>query len=81
MQPWESGETADEREARREAYQRLVNAAKRIGLTADRLGDLLRQVATNESETRAFLSEIYGVPDALLDDMLRIRMADLQRDE
>ena len=81
MQPWEPGETADEREARREAYQRLVNAARRIGMSVDRLSDVLRQVASNETETRSFLTEVYGVPDALLDDMLRIRLADLQRDE
>jgi len=42
----------------------------------------VRQVAHNESETRRFLSEeVYGVPDALLDDLLRLRLADLPGDD
>lgn len=80
--PWTPGETPEEQAARREAYQRLVDAARRVGLPADRLGQLLRQVASNEQETRRFLSEeVYGVPDDLLDDLLRVRLADLRAEE
>lgn len=63
---------------REEAYQRLVAAARRAGLPLERLHDLLSQVAHNESETRRFLStEVYGVPDELLDDLVRVRLRDL----
>lgn len=72
------GETEEEQAARREAYERLVAAFKRAGLPSERLAQMLRQVADNESETRRFLAEqVYGVPDAILDHMVRIRMADL----
>ncbi|HEX2079770.1 MAG TPA: hypothetical protein VHG08_18790 [Longimicrobium sp.] len=80
-QPWDQGETPDEQAARREAYERLSAAARRVGLSLDRLGDLLRQVSTNESETRRFLAQVYGVPDELLDDLLRVRMQDLPRQD
>jgi hypothetical protein len=77
-QPWEPGETPEEQAARREAYQRLVDAARRVGLPLEQLSGALRQVARNETETRRFLAkEVYGVPDALLDDMVRVRLADL----
>ena len=76
-EPWEPGETPDEQAARREAYERLAAAARRVGLSLENLGDLLRQVSTNETETRRFLSEqVYGVPDEFLDDLLRVRLAD-----
>ena len=79
-QPWEPGETPDEQDARRQAYERLSSAARRVGMSLERLSDLLRQVTTNETETRRFLSnEVYGVPDELLDDLLRVRMADEAR--
>ncbi|HEU0300823.1 MAG TPA: hypothetical protein VFR37_15280, partial [Longimicrobium sp.] len=80
-QPWEPGETPDEQAARREAYERLSAAARRVGLSLDRLGDLLRQVSTNESETRRFLAQVYDVPDEFLDDLLRVRMKDLPRED
>ncbi len=77
-EPWEPGETPEEQAARREAYQRLVNAARRVGLPVERLASALREVARSETETRRFLAEeVYGVPDALLDDMVRVRLADL----
>lgn len=77
-EPWHPGETPDEQAARREAYERLSAAARRIGLPLERLSSLLRQVAHNEAETRRFLAdEVYGVPDTLLDDLLRVRLADL----
>ena len=78
-QPWEPGETPEEREARAEAYRRLSEAARRVGLSLERLGGMLREVAHNEAETRRFLSErVYGVPDDLLDDLLRVRMEGLE---
>lgn len=81
-EPWEPGETPREQAARREAYQRLVDAARRVGLPLERLGGLLRQVTTNETETRRFLAEeVYGVPDELLDDLLRVHLADLRDPE
>ncbi|HEX2189214.1 MAG TPA: hypothetical protein VHG51_09975 [Longimicrobiaceae bacterium] len=77
-QPWEPGDTPEEQAARREAYQRLVDAARRVGLPLERLGSALREVARNEAETRRFLAEeVYGVPDTLLDDLVRVRLADL----
>lgn len=77
-EPWDPGETPDEQAARREAYERLSAAARRIGLPLERLSGLLRQVAHNEAETRRFLAEeVYGVPDPLLDDLLRVRLEDL----
>lgn len=77
-EPWQPGETPEEQAARREAYERLAAAARRVGLPLERLGGLLRQVARNETETRRFLAdEVYGVPDAALDDLLRARLADL----
>ncbi len=76
--PWSPGETPEEKAARREAYQRLVNAARRVGMSVNQLGGLLKQVNTNEEETRRFLSsEVYGVPDDLLDDLVRVRLKDL----
>jgi hypothetical protein len=81
-EPWHPGETPDEQEARRQAYERLLAAAVRVGVSLDRLSDMLRQVTHNEAETRRFLAdEVYGVPDTLLDDMVRVRLADLPRDE
>ena len=77
-QPWVAGETPEEQEARRQAYQRLVDAARRVGLSLEHLGSMLGEVARNETETRRFLSqEVYGVPDELLDDLLRVRLKDL----
>jgi hypothetical protein len=81
-EPWEPGETEEERAARRAAYQRLAEAARRVGVPLERLGRMLREVARNEAETRRFLSEeVYDVPDELLDDLLRVRLADLRQAE
>lgn len=78
-EPWHPGETPDERAARAEAYRRLSAAARRVGLPLGRLGAMLRQVAANEAATRRFLAErVYGVPDDLLDDLLRVRLAELE---
>ncbi len=79
-EPWQPGETPAEQQARREAYQRLANAAHRVGVPLRALGDLLRQVASNEAETRRFLAEhVYGVPDEWLDEFIRARLE--ERDE
>jgi 8-oxo-dGTP pyrophosphatase MutT (NUDIX family) len=81
-EPWHPGETPDEQAARREAYERLSAAARRVGVSLDRLSDMLRQVTHNEAETRRFLAdEVYGVPDSLLDDMVRVRLADLPAED
>ncbi|HEU0016617.1 MAG TPA: hypothetical protein VFQ45_23245 [Longimicrobium sp.] len=79
---WRPGETPEEQAARREAYRRLAEAARRVGLPLERLASLVRQVAANEEETRRFLSRhVYGVPDEHLDEYLRVRLADLRQDE
>ena len=81
-QPWHPGETPDEQAARREAYERLSAAARRVGLSVERLSAMLRQVTHNETETRRFLAdEVYGVPDPLLDDLLRLRMKELNAEQ
>ena len=78
-EPWQAGDTPEEEEARREAYRRLADAARRVGLPLEQLGRMLHQVSRNEEETRRFLAEeVYDVPDALLDDLLRLRMDDLR---
>ena len=77
-EPWLPGETPEEQAARREAYQRLADAAKRVGVPLERLARAIGQVARSESETRRFLAdEVYGVPDVLLDDLVRVRLKDL----
>ena len=79
-EPWHPGEGEEERAARADAYRRLAEAARRVGLPLERLGRLLGEVAHNESATRRFLTEeVYGVPDDLLDDLVRVRLADLAR--
>jgi hypothetical protein len=77
-EPWHPGETPDEQDARRMAYERLAAAARRVGLTIEQLGGMLGQVAHNEAETRRFLAEqVYDVPDEHLDEYLRVRLKDL----
>lgn len=74
---WHPGETPEEQAARRAAYQRLLAAARRVDLSLERLSSLLRQVAHNEEATRRFLAEqVYNVPDAELDALLRARLPD-----
>jgi 8-oxo-dGTP pyrophosphatase MutT (NUDIX family) len=81
-EPWGPGETPEEEAARREAAERLAGAAKRVGMSMERLGEMLRQLLDNETETRRFLAEeVYGVPDEVLDDLLRIRLNDLREEE
>lgn len=76
-EPWQPGETPEEIAARREAYRRLAEAARRVGVPMERLASMLRAVARNEEETRRFLAEeVYGVPDDLLDDLIRVRMTE-----
>lgn len=79
-EPWREAEKPEEEQARRAAYARLLAAARRVGLSTERLSTLLREVTRNEEETRRFLAdEVYGVPDDLLDDLVRVRLADLAR--
>ena len=82
-EPWQPGETPEERAARRAAYPRLVDAARRVGMPLERLARAIGEVARNETETRRFLAdEVYGVPDDLLDDLVRVRLHDLgEREE
>lgn len=75
--PFPPGETPEDEAARREANARLREAARRAGLSLEKLGSLLRQVARNEAETRRFLAEVYGVSDEKLDHLLRERLARL----
>ena len=80
-QPWNAGDTPEEQAARQEAYRRLAAAARRVGVSVDQLGRALREVARSEAETRRFLAEeVYGVSDDLLDDLVRVRLADLHTD-
>ena len=82
MTPWNPGDTPEEQSTRQDAYERLVAAARRTGTSIEQLHDLLRQVARNEEETRRFLGEeVYGVPDELLDDLIRVRLSDLNKVE
>jgi hypothetical protein len=65
---------------REDAYRRLAAAVRRAGLPAERLHQLLVQVAHNEAETRRFLAEeVYRVSDDILDDLIRLRLADRGR--
>ena len=81
-EPWQPGETPEEQAARREAYERLAGAARRVGMSMERLGEMLRTLLHNEVETRRFLAEeVYGVPDHSLDDLLRIRMGELGEED
>jgi hypothetical protein len=76
--PWHPGDSPAERQARQEAYDRLVAAAQRAGEPIRKLHQLLTTIAVNETETRRFLSEeVYGVPDDLLDDLLSLRLREL----
>lgn len=79
-EPWFENESNEEREARREAYERIAGAAGRMRLPLERLDAALRQLWRNEAETRRFLADLYRVPDDSLDDFLRLRLKDL-RDE
>jgi hypothetical protein len=80
-EPWHTGHTPEEQALRKEAYQRLVNAAMRVGVSLEQLARLLRRVAQNEVETRRFLAEeVYGAPDDMLDDLIRVRMGDLHEE-
>ena len=79
-EPWFENESNEERQARREAYERIAGAASRMRMPLERLDALLRQLYRNEAETRSFLADIYRVPDDALDDYLRLRLKDLEQD-
>ena len=76
-EPWFEGETNEERQARREAYERLAGSAARLGMPLESLSLLLRALHANELETRRFLADLYHVPDDALDDFVRLRLKDL----
>lgn len=79
--PWAAGDSPEEQAARHEAYRRLSAAARRAGYSLGALHELLRQVARNEEETRRFLAEeVYHVSDDLLDDLIRVRLAELRKE-
>jgi hypothetical protein len=81
IEPWSAPEQPEDEAARREAYERLARAAHRAGMSLDRLNQMLRQITRSEDETRRLLAnEVYGVPDDLLDDLVRLRIADLARE-
>lgn len=77
-EPWFENESNEERQARREAYERIAGAASQMRVPLERLDALLHQLYRNESETRRFLADLYHVPDDSLDDFLRLRLKDLQ---
>lgn len=80
-EPWFESESNEERQARRDAYERLAGSAGRLRLPLERLDALLRQLQHNEAETRRFLADLYRVPDDALDDFLRLRMKDLDAED
>lgn len=77
-EPWFENESNEERQARREAYERIAGAASRMRLPLERLDAALHQLYRNEAETRRFLADLYRVPDDALDDFLRLRLKDLR---
>lgn len=79
---WRGEPDAAELERRRASLERLVAAARRLGVSTERLAGLMRELEKNATSTRRFLAdEVYGVPDDLLDDLVRLRLADLETDE
>jgi hypothetical protein len=80
-EPWFESESNEERQARREAYERIVNAAARLRLPLERFDAMLHHLQQNEVETRQFLADLYRVPDDALDDFLRLRLKDLEQEE
>ncbi|HET7274573.1 MAG TPA: hypothetical protein VFI91_05310 [Longimicrobiaceae bacterium] len=81
-EPWPPGETPEEQAERVAAYERLTRAARRADLPLEKLAGMLRQITANEAEARRFLTEeVYGVSDELLDDLVRVRLEQLSRQE
>jgi hypothetical protein len=80
--PWSPGNSEEERRSRQEAYERLAGAARRVGVSIEKLHRMLQRVAGNEVETRRFLAEeVYHVPDTLLDELMRVRLEDLEKED
>jgi len=80
-EPWFEDESDEERQARRDAYERIASAAARLRLPLERLDAMLHHLRQNEDETRRFLADLYHVPDDSLDDFLRLRLKDLEDEE
>jgi hypothetical protein len=71
----------DPQERERE-FVRLAAVAREAGMPIERLAAALRALAEAESETRRMLArDVYGIPEELLDDVLRIRLSDLEADD
>jgi hypothetical protein len=67
---------------REQEYARLAAVARQAGLPIERLAAALRALARAEGETRRMLArDVYGIPEELLDDVLRIRLSDLEVDD
>jgi len=61
---------------------RLAAVARQAGMPIERLAAALRALAEAESETRRMLArDVYGIPEELLDDVLRLRLSDLEVDD
>lgn len=76
---WRPDRSREEDAARRETLQRLAAAARRLGMPREQLVQLIRKLQDSEADTRRLLAnEVYGVPDELLDDLLRVRLEDLE---
>lgn len=76
---WRGEADPSEQERRQASLERLAAAARRLGVSAERMAGLLRELEKNEVATRRFLAdEVYGVPDDLLDDLVRLRLVDLE---
>ena len=79
---WRGEPDPSEQERRQASLERLAAAARRLGVSTERMAGLLRELEKNEVATRRFLAdEVYGVPDDLLDDLVRLRLVDLEEEE
>jgi hypothetical protein len=73
------GEDPRERE---EEFARLASLARQAGLPIERMAAALRALERAESETRRVLArDVYGIPEELLDDVLRLRLRELEGDD
>jgi hypothetical protein len=69
-------------EERAEEMSRLASVARQAGLPIERMAALLRALEQAETDTRRVLArDVYGVPDELLDDVLRLRLRELEVEE
>lgn len=72
----------DDPREREQAFARLSEMARQAGLPIERLAAALRALERAESDTRRMLArEVYGIPEELLDDVLRVRLSELEADD